>query len=162
QIGALAPDAKTGVPVEWWGLGTCLEEPIDTRTLGWVGEVDPETGALTKYTGLGRFRHENVALFCEDGKKLRAYLGEDRRGGHVWRFESKRNYGSPGNLLEEGTLYVAKFAPDFSGKWIPLKLDTPLRRPEPENTTLGVLALPCRPEGGPVLVGKNPSGADSK
>lgn len=99
---------------------------------GWVVEVDVKdaTKRAKKHTALGRFRHENVALRVEPGKKLAAYMGDDRRGGHVWKFVSDAtvaNVTSPSNssLFENGTLYVAKFNADGTGSWIPLLLNTP-------------------------------------
>jgi hypothetical protein len=97
---------------------------------GWIVEVDPTSDApAKKHTALGRFRHENLALRTLQGRPLVAYMGDDRRGGHVWKFVSgglihdgkkKANSG----LFEDGTLYVARFHPDGTGEWIPLSLST--------------------------------------
>ncbi|MGA7934943.1 MAG: PhoX family phosphatase [Kovacikia sp.] len=99
---------------------------------GWMVEVDPANPGFRprKHTWLGRFRHENIALRVQAGRKLVAYLGDDRRGGHTWKFVSNDAVSNPrskGNsaLFEEGTLYVAKFNPDGTGRWIPLLLNTP-------------------------------------
>ncbi len=83
-----------------------------------------------KHTWLGRYRHENIAIRAEAGKKLVAYMGDDRRGGHTWKFVSEGTVSSPtskanSSLWENGTLYVARYNPDKTGQWIPLKLDTP-------------------------------------
>ena len=98
---------------------------------GWMVEVDPTDPNFRprKHTALGRFRHENIAFRVEAGKKLVAYMGDDRRGGHTWKFISKGTVSSPTNknnstLLEEGTLYVARYNPDGTGTWIPLDLNT--------------------------------------
>jgi secreted PhoX family phosphatase len=79
---------------------------------------------------LGRFRHENIAMRAEPGKKLVAYMGDDRRGGHTWKFVSTGTVSDPtdknnSKLWESGILYVARFNPDGTGKWIPLLIDTP-------------------------------------
>jgi secreted PhoX family phosphatase len=98
---------------------------------GWIVEVDPTGKEPTKkHTALGRFRHENLALRAEEHRPLVAYMGDDRRGGHVWKFVSKgvvKHSGSKrtGELLESGTLFVARFNPDGTGVWIPLLLTTP-------------------------------------
>ena len=99
---------------------------------GWLVEIDPKHPheRAKKHTALGRFRHENIAMRAEPWHRLVAYMGDDRRGGHVWKFVSDRivrHPGDPGNseLLERGTLYVAKFDADGSGTWIPLLLSTP-------------------------------------
>ncbi|MBD2529728.1 PhoX family phosphatase [Nostoc flagelliforme FACHB-838] len=98
---------------------------------GWIVEIDPKNPKFRprKHTWLGRFRHENVALRVEKGKKLVAYLGDDRRGGHTWKFVSTSTISSPSSktnssLWENGTLYVARYNPDGTGKWIPLLLTT--------------------------------------
>lgn len=149
------------LPFEFEGLGTGLERPLDGREYGWVCEVDPVKRTMKKHTALGRFRHENVALRVEAEKKLVAYLGDDRRGGHVWKFVSEgvvKDPKDPRNsaLLEQGTLYVAKFEADFSGRWIAVEEGTRLARPEPEVCASGHVWLPWRSEtnpGGHVAVG---------
>ena len=140
------------------GTGHAASTPLDGRHYGWVTEIDPATGALRKHTGLGRFRHENVALRVEAGKRLAAYMGDDRRGGHVWKFVSDavaRDPADPANhaLLEQGTLFVARFEDDFTGRWVPLEPDTPLRTPEPEHCATGHVKVPSRNVGGHVGVG---------
>ncbi|MUG93848.1 DUF839 domain-containing protein [Scytonema sp. UIC 10036] len=99
---------------------------------GWIVEVDPADPHFRprKHTWLGRFRHENVGYRAEPGNKLVAYLGDDRRGGHTWKFVSEGTISSVtdksnSQLWEEGTLYVARFNPDGTGEWIALNLDTP-------------------------------------
>ncbi len=97
---------------------------------GWIVEIDPRGEVPPrKHTALGRFRHENIALRVSPRRPLVAYMGDDRRGGHVWKFVSADNVGEPtrkanSRLFEEGTLCVARFEPDGSGTWIPLLLDT--------------------------------------
>ncbi len=140
------------------GMGYAASTPLDGRHYGWVVEVDPETGALQKHTALGRFRHENVALRCTPGRPLAAYMGDDRRGGHIWKFVSAEPVVDPADrkcsaLLTQGTLYVARFHPDFTGEWIPLTPETPLRRPEPEHCPTEHLLVPARPVGGAVAIG---------
>lgn len=164
--GAL-PERLAGVPVfghplppTLTGNGHVLAEPLDGREYGWVCEIDPKNGHMKKHTALGRFRHENVALRCEAGKRLAAYMGDDRRGGHVWKFVSDEVVEEPrdpatSRLLEKGTLYVARFepAPGYQGTWIPLRPETPLRRPEPEQCFTQHVQVPSRFVGGPVSVG---------
>ncbi len=98
---------------------------------GWIVEIDPRDPALRakKHTWLGRFRHENLAVRADQGGPLVCYMGDDRRGGHWWKFVSKahiKDRSDPSNskLLEEGTLYVARFHSDGTGEWIPLTLGT--------------------------------------
>ncbi|AOY82790.1 PhoX family phosphatase [Moorena producens JHB] len=99
---------------------------------GWMVEIDPVNPSVRakKHTALGRFRHENITFRTEAGNKLVAYMGDDRRGGHTWKYVSKgklRSLSDKDNskLFEEGTLYVAKFNSNGTGEWIPLVLSTP-------------------------------------
>lgn len=99
---------------------------------GWMVEIDPANpnSQNKKHTALGRFRHENIAFRVEAGRPLVAYMGDDRRGGHTWKFVSSgivSNPSDPNNsqLFESGTLYAARLNPDGSGQWIPLVLSTP-------------------------------------
>lgn len=106
---------------------------------GWMVEIDPTNPGQRsrKHTALGRFRHENIAFRVESGKKLVAYMGDDRRGGHTWKFVSNGTVSNPNSksnskLFEDGILYVAKFNPgndprrpnEGTGEWIPLTLNT--------------------------------------
>ena len=99
---------------------------------GWVVEIDPHdpSSAPVKHTALGRFRHEGVGLRVLAGQPLAGYMGDDRIGGHVWKFVSAGLYqpGRPESraLFSEGTLYVARFNEDGTGEWRPILLDTPL------------------------------------
>ncbi len=57
-------------------------------------------------------------------------MGDDRRGGHTWKFVStgrlpRVDDARNSALLEDGTLYVARYNPDGTGVWIPLRLTTP-------------------------------------
>ena len=57
---------------------------------GWLVEIDPDDPDFRsrKHTALGRFRHENITLRCKPGEHLVAYMGDDRRGGHTWKYMS--------------------------------------------------------------------------
>ena len=99
---------------------------------GWLVEIDPDDPEFRprKHTALGRFRHENITLRCKPGEHLVAYMGDDRRGGHTWKYVSsaivrRRHSKSNSQLLEDGTLYVARYHPDGTGQWIPVTLSTP-------------------------------------
>jgi secreted PhoX family phosphatase len=111
---------------------------------GWIVEIDPANPNFRprKHTWLGRYRHENIALRVQAGQKLVAYMGDDRRGGHTWKFVSAETVSNPKSknnsaLFEKGTLYVAKFNPDGTGSWIPLLLSTPTN-PIPPSTIASV------------------------
>ncbi|WFB50884.1 PhoX family protein [Vibrio coralliilyticus] len=108
------------------------KHPNEPHRFGWVVEIDPNdpTSTPLKRTALGRFKHENAALLINDDGHVVVYLGDDERGEHLYKFVSKNKY-QPGNntanrdLLEEGTLYVAKFEMDDAelkgkGQWLEL------------------------------------------
>ncbi len=122
---------------------------------GWIVEVDPANpnDYGTKHTWLGRFRHEAVGVRVEADKPLAFYSGDDRRGGHLYKFVSSKNVRNPrdkanSRLLESGMLYAAKFNPDGTGHWIPLSPRTPVNPDVPANILGSVLLLPQRPAGG--------------
>jgi len=100
---------------------------------GWVVEVDPYDPQSTpvKHTALGRFRHENVGLRTAPGQPVVAYMGDDRVGGHVWKFVSDELYrpGDAANnrrILSSGRLYAARFSSRGRGEWRLLDVSTPL------------------------------------
>ncbi len=106
---------------------------------GWIVEIDLANPNFRprKHTSLGRFRHENITLRVAAGKPLIAYMGDDKRGGHTWKFVSAGVVSQPtsktnSDLWENGTLYVARYNPPSNqtgvekgtGEWIPLLLAT--------------------------------------
>lgn len=122
---------------------------------GWIVEVDPANpnDYGTKHSWLGRYRHEAVGVRAEAGKPLAFYSGCDRRGGHIYKFVSQDAVKDPkdkanSKLLENGMLYVAKFNPDGTGRWIALKADTPVAPDSPSSVAGGMINLPKRPDGG--------------
>jgi len=156
-------------PEYWAGLGGFLETPLDGRHFGWVASVEPNTGQLTKHTSLGRFRHENLAPRATNGQRFAGYMGNDMRGGGVYKFVSNStikdvSLSSTAELLNDGVLYVAHFQPpnenqlhtSGQGSWIPLRPNTPLRTPAPHHTAGGHVMLPDRrtADGGWVPVGE--------
>lgn len=136
QEGVLPNGSQTG-----YAEGTSgAEFGLVGEKYGWTVEIDPRDpqGRSRKHTALGRFRHENVALRVRRNRRLVAYQGDDRRGGHVWKYVSDGLVGrrvDPANsaLLEQGTLYVARFNADGTGEWIPLLLSTPLNPVRPSE-----------------------------
>ena len=108
------------------------KSPNEPNRHGWVVEIDPMDPNSTpkKRTALGRFKHENAALTINNDGYVVVYLGDDERGEHLYRFVSKNKY-NPSNpaanrdILDEGTLYVAKFNAkdgelEGKGEWIEL------------------------------------------
>ncbi|MDJ0619282.1 MAG: DUF839 domain-containing protein [Calothrix sp. MO_192.B10] len=119
---------------------------------GWIVEVDPANPQDygTKHTWLGRYRHEAVGIRVESGKPLAFYSGCDRRGGHIYKFVSSDRVKNPqdktnSQLLQKGMLYGAKFNPDGTGSWIPLKADTPVNPDLPSQVAGNLIRLPKGP-----------------
>ncbi|MCW5731425.1 MAG: DUF839 domain-containing protein, partial [Alphaproteobacteria bacterium] len=57
------------------------------------------------------------------GRPVVCYSGDDAQFEYIYKFVSAAAYdpaGASGRLLDEGTLYVAKFNDDGSGEWIAL------------------------------------------
>ncbi len=107
------------------------KQPNEPHRHGWVVEIDPMNPNSTpkKRSALGRFKHENAAVAVDNSGHVVVYLGDDERGEHLYKFVSKNRYqkGASSNvdLLEEGTLYVAKFNGTLgetsgNGEWIEL------------------------------------------
>ncbi|OCH24653.1 transcriptional initiation protein Tat [Aliivibrio fischeri] len=108
------------------------KNPNEPNRFGWVVEIDPNdpTSTPLKRTALGRFKHENAALVVNNDGHAVVYLGDDERGEHLYKFVSKGKYQEGNNranrnLLEEGILYVAKFAMkddklEGDGQWLEL------------------------------------------
>ena len=101
------------------------KEPNESNRNGFVVEYDPADPNFTpkKRTALGRFKHENAEVVIAANGHAVVYLGDDERGEFLYRFVSERKYTQGGNnrdLLENGTLYVAKFIDDLRGEWVPL------------------------------------------
>ncbi|WP_394845879.1 PhoX family phosphatase [Pendulispora brunnea] len=95
---------------------------------GWVVEIDPR-GELAdlpvKRTALGRFDHENSAYLLGGDNSLAFYLGDDSTPGCIYKFVPSgkfdpQNRAANANLLDSGTLYVAKFNADGTGQWLEL------------------------------------------
>ncbi len=119
---------------DWYKYDTRFDmakDPNEPHRHGWVVEVDPMNPNATpkKRSALGRFKHENAALTINDDGHVVVYLGDDERGEHLYKFISKKKYvaGADSNrdLLEEGTLYVAKFTGtegelNGTGEWLEL------------------------------------------
>lgn len=98
----------------------------EPHAFGWMVEIDPMApeSAPVKRTHLGRFAHEGVIFApAVEGQPVVAYSGDDARFEYIYKFVSSQPYQAAtadGSLLDEGTLYVAKFNDDGSGEWLAL------------------------------------------
>jgi uncharacterized protein len=131
-----------------YARGTTGEEfGLVGEKYGWMVEIDPQDANFRgrKHSWLGRFRHENVAFRAAAGRRLVVYMGDDRRGGHTWKFVSNgtvTNLADKSNsrLFEDGVLYVAQYNRNGSGRWIPLLLSTPTNPVRPTRVGEAELA----------------------
>ena len=105
------------------------KHPNEPNRFGYVVEIDPLDAKSTpkKRTALGRFKHENAELVIAGNGSVVVYLGDDERGEFLYRFVSDGKYEPGGDnrkLLENGTLYVAKFNDSGRGEWLELTPQT--------------------------------------
>ncbi len=98
----------------------------EANTFGWIVEIDPRNPSAMpiKRTAMGRFRHEGCTPGrVVEGQKIAFYMGDDSRFEYFYKFVTDDNYDpdrpSP-NMLDNGTLFVAKFNEDGTGAWLPV------------------------------------------
>ena len=128
---------RYGISAKDWGYGWAKiderfdvsKHPNEANRAGYVVEIDPfdPTATPKKRTALGRFKHENAEVVVAANGKVVVYMGDDERGEFLYRFVSEGTYSATGNnadLLDKGTLYVAKFSDDGKGEWHALTPET--------------------------------------
>ena len=138
---------RYGVSAKDWGYSWAkiddrfdvAKTPNEPNRAGYVVEIAPTDPTATprKLTALGRFKHENAEAVVNNDGRVVVYMGDDERGEFMYRFVSDGVY-APGAdtdaLLENGTLYAAKFHDNGTGEWLALT---------PETTGMGSQAEIC-------------------
>ncbi|MDT7834691.1 PhoX family protein [Aquabacterium sp. OR-4] len=104
-----------------------VKNPNEPNLFGWVVEIDPANPAAApvKRTALGRFKHESAQYVVDAQNNIAFYMGDDERNEYIYKFVcagkfNPVNKAANRNLLDSGTLYVARFKDDLSGEWIAL------------------------------------------
>ena len=123
---------RYGVPGKWYAWGKWHDrfnidvEPNEPNRFGWIVEVDPlnPNSVPVKHTGIGRFRHEGAETVVTADNRVVLYSGDDNRFDYIYKYVSagtiSDNREENLRLLDEGTLYVARFDDDGTMVWMPL------------------------------------------
>ncbi len=120
------------------GSGPTADYRNEPNQFGWVVEADPyDTGkAPRKRTALGRLAHSGVHSYTAIvGRKLAIYMGDAGQNEYFYKFVSNVAWASADaaaadrmaigdKYLDAGILYVARFATDGTGTWVPLTFAT--------------------------------------
>ncbi|WP_261323920.1 PhoX family protein [Rhizobium leguminosarum] len=98
---------------------------MDAFRLG--GEIDPfdPSAKPVKRTSLGRMTHEGAQCCVAPDGRVAVFMGDDDDFEYIYRFVTRdpwnpNDRAANKDLLDHGTLSVAKFESDGTMRWIPL------------------------------------------
>ncbi|MFH6781692.1 MULTISPECIES: PhoX family protein [Methylobacterium] len=124
---------RLGMPGNLYGWARFHErfdlgrEPNEPNRFGWVVEIDPfdPTSVPVKRTAMGRFKHEGAAGAMAKNGRYVVFQGDDERFDYVYRFVTKdavntADRSANRDILDSGTLSVARFDADGRGTWLPV------------------------------------------
>lgn len=139
MLGDAAPQyashARYGVPEaaserrweEFYDRFDVSKEPNEPFRFGWAIEFDPfdPQSQPKKRTALGRNKHEGHTSFVAPGGQVVIYSGGDERFEYAYTFVTAGTFdpndrAANADLLDESTLYVARFNDDGGGDWLTL------------------------------------------
>ena len=143
----------------------------DSERFGYVVEIDPRDPESTpvKRTALGRLKHENAELVLSADGRVVVYLGDDEADEFIYKFVSVHRWdpsaasasdpGNAGSLLDEGTLYVARFEDDGAGQWlalVPGQNGIPVRRTPDDDDGFDAADICIRTRQAATIAGATP------
>ncbi len=121
--------------IDYWRFDERFDitkNPNEPNRFGWVVEIDPFDPESTpvKRTALGRKRQEGATCTLTKDGRVAVYMGDDSRFEYIFKFVS-RDKVVPGqdaaarranrDVLDHGTLYVARYDGGGRGEWLALR-----------------------------------------